>query len=173
MSRAARIPPLLLAAALAACGGPDPGAGRAPKRAADFELEAISGKTVRLSDFKGKLVLLDFWATYCGPCHESIPYFQRLYKEFGPDDFTVIGVSVDAYKEYVPDFVKETGIDYPIALDPGRKTLGDYGVHNLPTTFLIGKDGVILREWMGFDPMVADEMRALVSQTLQRKSASS
>lgn len=177
MSRAARVPlraVLAAGAALAlACARSEPeGETAAAPQAHEFELPDLAGKTVRLSDFSGKVVLLDFWATYCIPCHESIPEFQSLYERYGPKDFTVLGVSVDAYVREVPDYAKEMGMRYPVLLDSDRTAAEAYGVHKLPTTFLLDRAGRIRREWQGYDAAIAGEIRAELAAVLAGKDAS-
>ena len=87
------------------------------KRAPDFELKDREGKTVRLSDYAGKVVLLDFWATWCGPCRSSIPWFNQLYAEYGPAGFVVLGVSMDEDGwTAVKPFMEKLPVAYPVLM---------------------------------------------------------
>ncbi|MFH1725707.1 MAG: TlpA disulfide reductase family protein [Elusimicrobiota bacterium] len=161
--------------ASAGCGRPEGSeakTGRLPERAPNFELKDLSGKTVRLSDFQGKVTLLDFWATYCLPCHESIPAFQRMYERYRADGLEVVGISVDAYAEHVPEFVKERGMAYTVLLDSDETAMEAYGIRGLPETFLIDRDGRLRDHWVGFDGQLEEEIRAAVRASLRGKDAS-
>ncbi|MDE3198186.1 MAG: TlpA family protein disulfide reductase [Acidobacteriota bacterium] len=114
------------------------------KQAPDFELKDAQGKTVKLSDYKGKVVLLDFWATWCGPCGIEIPWFTEFQRKYKDRGFEVLGVSMDddGWKAVSP-FVAQNKINYRIVL--GNDATGDQygGVEALPTTFVIDRDGKI------------------------------
>src|SRR5580765_6079368 len=120
------------------------------KAAPDFELQSLEGKIVKLSDFRGKAVLLNFWATWCGPCKIEMPWFVELQKEYGPQGLQIVGVAMDdASKEDIAKFVKEMGVNYPILI--GKEDVGnDYGgVNVLPTTYFIDRDGkIVAREFV-------------------------
>jgi peroxiredoxin len=118
--------------------------------APDFALADISGRTMRLSDFKGKIVLLDFWATWCAPCRREIPGFNRLQRQFAASGFTVLGVALDEEGAAVArPLAQRLGINYPIAIGT-QQVAADYGgIQALPTAFLIGRDGRILGTFVG------------------------
>ena len=117
--------------------------------APDFELPELDGKKLKLSDLRGKAVLLNFWATYCGPCKIEMPWFVELQKEYGPQGFQIVGVAMDdASTEDIAKFAKEMGVNYPILL--GKESVGESygGVSVLPTTFFVDRDGrLIAREF--------------------------
>jgi peroxiredoxin len=120
------------------------------KPAPDFTLESLDGKSVRLSDYKGQAVLLNFWATWCGPCKIEMPWFVELQKEYGPQGLQIVGVAMDdASKEEITKFAKEMGVNYTILL--GKETVGQQygGVDVLPTTFFIDRDGKIVSREFG------------------------
>ena len=122
----------------------------AGKPAPDFTLESLEGKNVQLSSYKGQAVLLNFWATWCGPCKIEMPWFVELQKEYGPQGLQIVGVAMDdASKDEITKFVKEMGVNYTILL--GKEAVGqDYGgVNVLPTTFFIDRDGKIVAREFG------------------------
>ena len=159
---------LIVASVLAGCTPAEdiPASVSVAQAAPDFELDDLTGKKVRLSDFKGKVVLVDFWATYCLPCHEAIPELQALQDKFRDKGLEVVGISVDAYTGHVPEFVAEHGMKYAVVLDPDQSTAKSYGFSQLPTTFLIGRDGKIIRKWLGYDNAIGEEIRTQVAASL-------
>jgi thiol-disulfide isomerase/thioredoxin len=118
--------------------------------APDFALESLDGKTTHLSDFRGKTVLLNFWATWCGPCKIEMPWFVDFQKQYGTQGLQIVGVAMDdASKEDIAKFAKDMGVNYPILI--GKEAVGDQygGVPALPETFLIGRDGKIVDKIIG------------------------
>jgi thiol-disulfide isomerase/thioredoxin len=117
--------------------------------APEFSLTDITGKPLKLSDYRGKVVMLDFWATWCGPCRIEIPGFVRLQTQYGSQGLAIIGISMDDDSQPVVEFYKELHMNYPVAV--GNDRLGEIygGVLGLPTTFLIGRDGRIYAKHVG------------------------
>jgi thiol-disulfide isomerase/thioredoxin len=120
--------------------------------APEWQLNGLNGKTVKFSDFRGNVVILDFWATWCAPCRVEIPHFVELQKQYGAKGLTIIGVSLDEQgPEVVKKFVKQFGVNYPIVMG-NRKVVEDYGgVVAVPTTFVIDREGRIVSRHMGYD----------------------
>jgi cytochrome c biogenesis protein CcmG/thiol:disulfide interchange protein DsbE len=116
--------------------------GKGLKLAPDFSLPDPDGKAVRLSDFKGKVVLLDFWATWCGPCKIEIPWFIEFQRKYKDQGFTVLGVSMDegGWSEVRP-FVDQMKMNYPVLLGNDDMTAPFGGIEVLPTTLIIDKQG--------------------------------
>ena len=118
--------------------------------APDFTLESLDGKNMRLSDFRGKAVLLNFWATWCAPCKIEMPWFVELQQQYGNQGLQIVGVAMDdASKEDIAKFAKEMGVNYPVLI--GKESVGDEygGVPALPESFFIGRDGKIVDKIMG------------------------
>ena len=118
--------------------------------APDFELQNLEGKSVRLSDFHGKAVLLNFWATWCAPCKIEMPWFVDLQKQYAAQGLQVIGVAMDdSGTETVAKFAKQMGVNYPVLI--GKEAVGDAygGVEFLPTTFIIDRQGKVVERIFG------------------------
>src|SRR5579864_735493 len=114
------------------------------KQAPDFSLQDLDGKPVKLSDFRGKAVLLNFWATWCGPCKVEMPWFVELQKQYGPQGLEIVGVALDdSGKDAIEKFAKSMGVNYTIL--QGQDAVGDaYGAIGLPTSYFIDRSGKII-----------------------------
>jgi len=118
--------------------------------ASDFELKSLDGRAVKLSDFRGKVVVLNFWATWCAPCRVETPWLVDLYRQYKERGLEVVGVSMDdGDQEHVSDFVKEMGINYTVLT--GNHAVGDAygGARFLPQTFFIDRNGKIIKHSIG------------------------
>lgn len=116
----------------------------------DLTFKDIHGKPFALSDYKGKVVLLDFWATWCPPCRKEIPGFIELYNTYKARGFVVIGVSMDDSTSDIKRFAKQYKMNYPILLGAGRDDLEPaFGQLPLPTAFVIASDGKICAKYEG------------------------
>ena len=119
------------------------------KQAPDFALQDLQGKQVKLSDFRGKAVLLNFWATFCGPCKVEMPWLVELQKQYGPQGLEIVGVALDdSGKDTIAKFAKEMGVNYTIL--QGQDAVGDaYGAVGLPATYYIDRKGKIIDSALG------------------------
>jgi peroxiredoxin len=118
--------------------------------APDFTLSTLDGKTMKLSDFHGKAVLLNFWATWCEPCKVEMPWFVDLQKKYAPQGLQVVGVAMDdASPEDIASFAQKLGVNYPVLI--GKEEVGAQygGIEYLPSTFYISRDGKILDHVFG------------------------
>jgi peroxiredoxin len=123
--------------------------------AKDFVLDAVDGSIIRMSDYKGKVVLLEFMATWCPPCKLSLPDLMDLNNMFKDKDFALLSISVDEPRTRLKSFVDEYEIPYVMLIDD-KNVNGQYGVMTLPTTFLIDKQGNIALKHIGYMPEFAD-----------------
>jgi len=140
----------------------------AGNKAADFKLETLEGRTVSLSQMKGKVVFLNVWATWCGPCREEMPSMETLYDQFkGNRDFVMLAVSQDTKgKSVVAPYVEKNGYHFTVLLDPENEVSESYDVSGVPETFIIDRRGRIVAHHMGaFDwsrPDVKDALQQLL-----------
>ena len=138
--------------------------------APDFELKTTRGERFQLSENVGKkIIVLNFFATWCGPCREEMPAMEKLYQEYKPKNFIVLAVAVKDRKQDAIDFVKELKITYPIALDPDAKVGGEYGAWGLPATYLIGPKGEGLARGWGPAEWYAPAARKLIQDLTDGK----
>ena len=125
-------------------------AGTVGSKAPDFALPDLSGKTVRLSDFEGKVVILDFWATWCPPCRDEVPDFVRLQAKYREKGLAVVGLSLDAEgAKLVRPFAEEFNVNYAMLLANEETTRRFGGIVGIPTTFVLDRTGRIVRKFIG------------------------
>ncbi len=115
---------------------------RTVKSAPDFDLQDLEGNPVSLDDFKGKPVLLNFWATWCQACKEELPAMQRLYEYLKPQGIEIVAISIDRNdKDRIKKYVKEYGLTFPVLWDPDQKVRRGYYIMGLPTSYLVDSEG--------------------------------
>jgi thiol-disulfide isomerase/thioredoxin len=137
--------------------------------APNFTLKSLENQEMTLTSLKGKVVLLDFWATWCAPCREAIPHLVELYKNYKDKGLVVIGMNVDRGEgDVVRRFVKSMEIPYPILLAP-EEIVRNYGVNALPTTVLVDKEGKIREKIVGFNSNIAKKMVESVGEVTSEK----
>jgi peroxiredoxin len=137
------------------------------KAAEDFTLSTLDGKKLRLRDQRGKVVFVNFWATWCPPCREEMPAMERLYQQHKNQGFVMMAVSLDGDSKVVPPFVKEHGFTFPVALDPGMDVANAYGVRALPSSFVIDPEGQVVGIALGSRAWDGKAAHALIEAMLR------
>lgn len=133
-----------------------------------FSLDSLDGGTDELMDYSGKVVLLNFWATWCIPCREEMPAMQRLWERYRDQGLVILAISVDRTKrKHVASFVNKQKLNYPILMDPEGEVRNRYEVVGLPMSYLIGRDGKISGRVIGGANWDSSEAYTLVEQLLQ------
>ena len=132
---------LVLAFVWTGCGGPTQSQNEAIQ-APDFKLSLLNGGETSLSDFSGKPVMLNFWATWCPPCREEMPYLQQIHEQRSAD-VVVLTVNMAENPGDVEEFIREFGLSFPVLLDSNGDVAQQYGVRAIPTTFFIDKSGIL------------------------------
>lgn len=141
------------------------GIGDSDLPAPDFEVTTLDGDTLRLSEFEGQVVLLNFWATWCPPCRLEMPGFQNVWEDYRDRGVVIVGLSVDrGDRSQVERWVRQREITYPIAFPPGAVVQAYGGANVLPTSLLINRDGRIVRRVEGFyaEPALRGAIRRLL-----------
>ncbi len=123
-------------------GGPAQGP-QVGKLAPDFKLQNLDGQSVSLSDFRGKPVLINFWASWCGPCRAEMPYIQQIYEEWSDKGLVILAVDIGESHATVERFMESYGLSFMVLLDTNENVALQYNIRGIPATFLIDKDGII------------------------------
>ncbi|NWF74485.1 MAG: TlpA family protein disulfide reductase [Nitrospirae bacterium] len=136
--------------------------------APNFQLRDLNGHLITLSDLRGKVVLLNFWATWCGPCRVEMPAMEQLYRMFQRKDFEILAVSTDAQGAAITrPFQQENRLTFPILHDPDYRVGLTYGARSLPMTFLIDRQGIIRHQVFGARDWEAPEAQQLVQMLMK------
>ncbi|MBC7326714.1 TlpA family protein disulfide reductase [bacterium] len=133
--------------------------------APDFNLKSLEGKTYSLSDLRGSVVLLDFWATWCGPCKEELPIIEKLHQEYKDKGLVVLGIN-DEDRATVENFLKEQKLTFPILLDDGKVGKA-YRVNAIPRIILIDKNGKIVKDILGYSDKNEQILREAIEKLLK------
>ena len=134
----------------------------------DLEFIGQEGDSVRLSQLKGNVVLVNVWATWCGPCKLELPVVQRMYDSYSDRNFVVVAVNVDADRKRVLPFMKQFNISVPVYY-AAPEDAGPLTAHGIPTTFLLATDRTILDSQVGFAPNVEDRWRKILEKHLRSR----
>ena len=139
-------------------------------RAPSFAAPNLNGKgTVELSKYRGKVVYLDFWASWCAPCLKAIPEVEKMRGEFPTSDFQVIAVNLDQKTKKALRFLEKHPVGYPSASDPKGRLPGQYGVETMPTSYLIDREGIIRYVHRGFERGDSSILRAEIRALMKTK----
>jgi len=153
---------------LMSCGKQEIEKAEIGQKAPHFSLKDIEGNTVRLSDYIGKVVVLDFWATWCHSCKDAAPVLESLYRKYGKRGFIILGIALDsgfAAEENVKAFIQKYEQTYPILWDD-KTTSKAYNVIKIPTTYILDRDHVIVDRVIGFLPEFGKKMDTKITEQL-------
>lgn len=133
-----------------------------------FELPARQGQ-LKSADFKGQVVYLDFWASWCGPCKQSFPWMNEMNARYGGKGLRMVGINLDQKPEDARTFLNANAATFEVAFDPAGKTPRQYGIKGMPTSMLLGPDGRVLMVHTGFKPEDRQELEQQIKQALKLK----
>ena len=140
----------------------------AKNAAPDFTLKSQKNDNLKLSELRGKVVLINFWASWCGPCRQEMPVLDELYRHYRSLDFTILGVNVEQNSDDAKSLLKDVPVTFPILFDTENKISKLYDVKGMPSTVLVDRDGNIRYVHMGYEPGVESEyqtqIRALIRE---------
>lgn len=135
------------------------------KVAPNFTLTDVStGKPVSLSDFKGKIVIVDFWATWCIPCRKALKFYEKLYREKRNEGLVIIAISIDHREKKLKNYVRKHPTSFYVLYDPDKIVMKKFKVFRTPTTFIIGRDGKIQNKYIG---IIEKVIKARVEELLK------
>ena len=139
------------------------GAGPGP----NFTLKSLSGKNLKLSEMTGNVVLINFWASWCGPCREEMPLLNELHKKYGPLGFTVLGINVEEDSNNARGFLNDFPVDFPVLLDSKNQVSKQYNVVAMPTTVVVDRDGNMRFLHKGYKPGDEQKYRKMVKKLVR------
>ncbi len=158
---------LLLPACIALGGTSAGSAASVSGPAPNFTLKSLDGKNLKLSEMRGNVVLINFWASWCGPCREEMPLLNQLHSKYQPLGFTVLGVNVEEQEKNARGFLKNFPVDFPVLLDNQNKVSKLYDVIAMPTTVVVDRDGNMRYLHRGYKPGDEKKYRNMVKQLVR------
>lgn len=136
--------------------------------APDFALKSSTGENLRLSEYRGDVVMINFWATWCGPCRQEMPLLDEIHGRYRDAGFTVIGVNLDGESDRARRMAEDLGVSFPLLFDEDKSVSKLYGIRAMPVTFLIDRDGTVRHVHQGYRPGFEDryleQVRQLVTE---------
>jgi peroxiredoxin len=136
-------------------------------KAPDFTLKSRSGKNMRLSDFRGQVVMINFWASWCGPCRQEMPLLEGLYKRYRKLGFSIIGVNVDTDSTKANNYLKDVRVTFPILYDSANAVSKSFNVNAMPTTVILDRNGNMRFLHQGYKPGYERKYKKEVKQLIR------
>jgi len=137
------------------------------KRAPNFDLPTKSGN-VSLNTLRGKIVYVDFWASWCGPCRQSFPWMIKLHEQYSPKGLVIVAINLDKTQDLADNFLYDFSPPFIVAFDPSGKTAEAFKVPAMPSSYLLNRDGTILYSHAGFDPKKTGDIEALIKEACSK-----
>ncbi len=142
----------LLTIGLLLSAGAIPKSSTESQAAPDFTLKSLGGENVRLSELRGQVVMINFWASWCGPCRQEMPLLEALYQRYNPLGFELLGVNVEQDVDDAKRWLADTSVSFPVLLDPTNQLTKMYQVKAMPSTILVDRDGNVRHLHKGYKP---------------------
>ena len=159
---------LALALLLAGAAGSPQAAVQLASNAPDFTLKSVAGANLRLQEQRGQVVLVNFWATWCGPCRQEMPHLNRIYDKYRSSGFVLLGVNIDDDPRAATDLAAKLGVKFPVLLDTDKKVSRVYDMSAMPATLLIDRDGRVRHIHRGYrdgvEKSYEEQVRALLKE---------
>jgi len=125
------------------------------------------GSTVRLSDLKGKVIYIDFWASWCGPCRQSLPQYESLYKNLASEHFLILAVNLDEQRDDAEHFLKNHPVSYPVLLDPSGDSAREWSLSVMPSSYLVDAQGRLAYIYVGFEKSHMEKIEHDIKELLE------
>ena len=135
--------------------------------APDFTLKSQNGDNLKLSELRGKVILINFWASWCGPCRQEMPVLDQLYRHYRSLDFTILGVNVEQDSDNAKTLLKDVSVSFPVLFDSENKVSKLYEVKGMPSTVLVDRDGNIRYVHMGYQPGTEAEYQSQIRSLIR------
>ncbi len=137
-----------------------------PQKTEDFTLRTLEGERVSLKDYRGKVIFLNFWATWCGPCRMEMPSMEKLWQDFKEENFLILAVNIQEESKLVSSFMKEMNLSFPVLLDEKGSVARSYGIRGIPTTFFLNSEGETIGTAVGERDWASEESFRLIRELL-------